>query len=313
MERFQQPSFVITNELLASVSSISEKIGKIDFSGNLANRPLLRENNRLLSVYSSLHMDGSSLTVSLLRDILNGNNVSADLHEIIEAENYAKAYDSLSAVDPYSLQQFKMIHGIATKYLLADSGEFRPGLNGAVRELFAWLNASADSLHPLIQSCVFHYETARLQPFSEGSRKMARLWQKALLIKWRPVFAYLPYESQIEKSEAELAKLMHDSAEEDADITAFIACMLRQIDAAADEVTDRISAGSAETSDAVARLLTVMDYGVSYTGSCLMQKMGLKSRESFREHYLRPAVDQNLIRMTIPDRPNSRNQRYIKI
>ncbi|WP_442984499.1 Fic family protein, partial [Sellimonas sp.] len=29
--------------------------------------------------------------------------------------------------------------------------------------------------------------------------------------------------------------------------------------------------------------------------------------------YLRPAVDMNLIRMTIPDKPNSRNQRYVKI
>ena len=29
--------------------------------------------------------------------------------------------------------------------------------------------------------------------------------------------------------------------------------------------------------------------------------------------YLRPAIDRNLIRMTIPDKPNSRNQRYVKI
>ena len=29
--------------------------------------------------------------------------------------------------------------------------------------------------------------------------------------------------------------------------------------------------------------------------------------------YLRPAIDRNLIRMTIPDKPNSRNQRYAKV
>lgn len=29
--------------------------------------------------------------------------------------------------------------------------------------------------------------------------------------------------------------------------------------------------------------------------------------------YLRPAIDRNLIRMTIPDKPNSRNQRYVKV
>lgn len=45
----------------------------------------------------------------------------------------------------------------------------------------------------------------------------------------------------------------------------------------------------------------------------LMEKLGLKSREGFRRNYLRPALDRKLIEMTIPDKPNSRNQRYIKI
>ena len=44
-----------------------------------------------------------------------------------------------------------------------------------------------------------------------------------------------------------------------------------------------------------------------------LEKLGLKSKEGFRRNYLRPAIDMNLIRMTIPDKPNSRNQRYIKI
>lgn len=44
-----------------------------------------------------------------------------------------------------------------------------------------------------------------------------------------------------------------------------------------------------------------------------MEKLGLKSKEGFRRNYLRPAVDMNLIRMTIPDKPNSRNQRYVKV
>jgi hypothetical protein len=39
---------------------------------------------------------------------------------------------------------------------------------------------------------------------------------------------------------------------------------------------------------------------------------GLKSKETFRRHYLHPAIKLNLIRMTIPDKPNSKNQRYIK-
>lgn len=42
----------------------------------------------------------------------------------------------------------------------------------------------------------------------------------------------------------------------------------------------------------------------------LMKRLGLSDRKNFRENYLRPALDSGLIMRTIPDKPNSRNQRY---
>lgn len=42
----------------------------------------------------------------------------------------------------------------------------------------------------------------------------------------------------------------------------------------------------------------------------LMEKLGLKNRSHFSKNFLRPALEQGLIDMTIPDKPNSRNQRY---
>ena len=36
------------------------------------------------------------------------------------------------------------------------------------------------------------------------------------------------------------------------------------------------------------------------------------TKEVFRRNYLLPAIDLNLIRMTISDKPNSRNQRYVR-
>ena len=56
-----------------------------------------------------------------------------------------------------------------------------------------------------------------------------------------------------------------------------------------------------------------MEYNVPYTSHTLMTKLGLHSKEGFRRTYLRPALDLNLIQMTIPDKPNSKNQRYIKM
>lgn len=56
-----------------------------------------------------------------------------------------------------------------------------------------------------------------------------------------------------------------------------------------------------------------MEYDTPYTAKALMEKLGLGSREGFRRNYLRPAVDMKLIRMTLPDTPNSRNQKYLKV
>ena len=43
-----------------------------------------------------------------------------------------------------------------------------------------------------------------------------------------------------------------------------------------------------------------------------MEKLGLKSRETFRKNYMNPALELGIVQMTIPDKPNSRNQRYVR-
>ena len=63
----------------------------------------------------------------------------------------------------------------------------------------------------------------------------------------------------------------------------------------------------------IRKLLEVMEYDTPYTSKALMEKLGLKLKEGFRRNYLRPAADRNFICMTIPDKPNSRNQRYVKV
>ena len=41
-------------------------------------------------------------------------------------------------------------------------------------------------------------------------------------------------------------------------------------------------------------------------------KLGLKSKETFRKNYMNPAMQLQLVQMTIPEKPKSRNQRYIR-
>jgi ATP-dependent DNA helicase RecG len=42
----------------------------------------------------------------------------------------------------------------------------------------------------------------------------------------------------------------------------------------------------------------------------LQSVLGLSDRMNFLNNYLQPAIESGIIEMTIPDKPNSRNQRY---
>ena len=141
---------------------------------------------------------------------------------------------------------------------------------------------------------------------------MARLWHTAILSKWKPVFEYIPIESQIEKFQEDYYNTIA-KCHIDGESTAFIAFMLSQIDNILDDISVQISEDCEQLSEYVKRMLEVMEYDTPYTSVALMEKLGLKSKEGFRRNYLQPAIELNLIRMTIPDKPNSRNQRYIKL
>ncbi len=41
-----------------------------------------------------------------------------------------------------------------------------------------------------------------------------------------------------------------------------------------------------------------------------MNAIGLRHRHSFRHNYLLPAIELNLIELTVPDKPNSSKQKY---
>ncbi|MCD8105634.1 MAG: hypothetical protein LUF35_11710 [Lachnospiraceae bacterium] len=145
----------------------------------------------------------------------------------------------------------------------------------------------------------------------DANGRMARLWQTAILSKWKPVFACIPLESQIEHFQEDYyASIARCHVEGKSN--AFLEFMLTQIDGILDDVAAQIDQEGAQLSEYVRKLLGVMEYGVPYTGKTLMDRLGLKSRETFRRNYLHPAMEQGLVRMSIPDKPQSRNQRYVK-
>ena len=214
--------FVITNEILSYVSSISEKIGRITATSNLESKPHLRKNNRIRSIHSSLKIEANSLSMGQVRNVINGKMVLGEQKEIQEVKNTYAAYERVSQINPYSIKDLKKYHGIMTKYVVEESGDFRLGEEGVFNgdqcifmapparfvpqlmdELFDWMKDTKTEIHPLILSSVFHYEFVFIHPFSDGNGRMARLWHTAILSKWKPVFEYIPIESQIEKFQEE--------------------------------------------------------------------------------------------------------------
>jgi len=68
------------------------------------------------------------------------------------------------------------------------------------------------------------------------------------------------------------------------------------------------STSTLQVTPQVKKLLSVIKGEM--TRAQLQGLLGLSDRKSFRERYLLPALRQGLIEITIPDKPNSRLQRY---
>ncbi len=121
------PPFAITNKMLGLVSTISEKIGNISSYNNFESKPHLRKNNRIKSIYSSLAIEANSLSLSEVRDVINGHLVLGPQREIQEVKNAYNAYDMLIEINPFSVDELKKYHGTMTYALVNESGIFRTG------------------------------------------------------------------------------------------------------------------------------------------------------------------------------------------
>ncbi|GAB4345524.1 MAG: helix-turn-helix domain-containing protein [Flammeovirgaceae bacterium] len=68
-----------------------------------------------------------------------------------------------------------------------------------------------------------------------------------------------------------------------------------------DQVTDQVT-------DQVKQLILLIED--EHTRKELMIKLRMKHNQNFRDNYLHPALEKKLIELTIPDKPNSKNQKY---
>lgn len=326
-----KPQFSVTNKMLDYISSIMEKIGKLDNYSNLDKMPVLRRNNKICSIHSSLAIEANSLSLNQVKDVIAGKNVLGPQKEIQEVKNAYSAYEKLKEFNPYSIEDLKKVHKIITYLIDDESGTFRKGEEGVfdgdkcihicpkpeiienlMNNLFDWMKKNKDEIHPLILSSVFHYEFVFIHPFSDGNGRTARLWQNIILSNWKEIFEYIPIESQLKKYQEDYYKAI-DNCNKIGESTDFIEFMLKMFDEVLDEFINNTNIVITEESININKLLDVMELNVPMTANKIMEKLGIKSKETFRNTYLYPAMKEGLVFQTIPNKPTSKNQMYYKV
>ena len=314
------PPFTLTPKILALVTEIGEAIGRLQVrDAELLVSPQLRRENRIKSIQASLAIEGNTLNLDQVSAILDGKRVLGSAREIQEVRNAIFAYEAMPQWQPKRLDHLLQAHGL----LMEAPGQFRRGgvgiqkgdeiihmappaanVPGLIQDLLGWL--ASGTIHPLIASCVFHYEFEFIHPFSDGNGRMGRLWQSLILSQWKAALAYLPLESIIRERQEEYSQVLR-TCDAQGHSTAFIEFILGALNEAIfkfknDQVSDQVS-------DQVKALLKALKAG-PLGSAALMSKFKLKHRPSFRKNYLQPALDAGWIEATEPDSPRSPTQKY---
>lgn len=244
------PPFSINSQIIKFIADISEKLGKLSIATSEALDLRLRRINQVRTIQGTLAIEGNELTEEQITAILGGKRVIAPVKEVTEAKNAIDIYERLLSFEPTKEKDLLNAHQGLMLGLIDSAGRYRSGgvMKGEkvihmappaarvaplMADLFSWLGSTDE--HPLIKSCLFHYEFEFIHPFADGNGRMGRLWQSLILAKWQPLFAYLPIENLIHQHQDAYYEAINKSTQL-TDSAPFIEFMLSMIDKTLDEL-----------------------------------------------------------------------------
>ena len=223
-----EPPFERTSAIDDLCMEIAELVGMLHPASGLSSSPVLHRELRIRTIRSSLMIEGNTLSEEAVTAIMDGKRVLGPAKDILEVENAKRAYDLLDSLDPHSLEDLLQAHRVMMDKLVEHAGCFRTKNVGVfdgdtlihagtpasyvpqvMSDLFEWLGTT--NLHPLLASCIFHYEFEFIHPFADGNGRTGRLWHTLLLSRWRPALAWLPIESVIRERQQRYYRALAES------------------------------------------------------------------------------------------------------
>ena len=287
------PPFTITDEILRLVSEISERVGELNVMlGERMPSPMLRKENQIKTIHSSLAIEHNSLSLQQVTDVINGKHVLGAPNEIQEVKNAVQAYQLMQSLDAFQEKDLLRAHGLMMADLVDNAGRYRKGGVGVfageqcihmappadnvpflMADLFEWI--STTDTHPLVSSCVFHYEFEFIHPFMDGNGRMGRYWQTMLLSRWKGIFAWLSVETIVKQHQQDYYDAIAQS-DSQGNNTIFIIFMLRCILQTIKEqqkVTDKVAYKVTDKSED--KLLNIIRATPAITIPQLMQMLSL--------------------------------------
>jgi Fic family protein len=314
------------------LAKIVETVTKLEYGTGFKRDIRLHRKNRMRTIHSSLAIEGNSLTLGEVTAVIEGKVVAGKQTEIKEVKNAYEAYDKIMTLDPYDVKDFLKAHKLMTEGLVDEAGKFRSGdvgvfdgdvavhigarpqfVSDLIKDLFDW--AKDSGLHPVLKSAILHYEIETIHPFADGNGRMGRLWQTLLLAKWNAIFAWIPMESVMNQNRPEYYDALY-YGQHSGDSSRFIEfTLLALLEVLQKTNTDLLTAeqDNAQVTDQVDRAEKIIEFCVQPKSREEIQSfVGIAHREHFRAKILKPLLDSGKLKMTIPDKPNSRNQKYVK-
>lgn len=188
------PPFSLTAEILSLSEQISCALGQLEGLKLLQPSVKLRRSNQIKTIHASLGIEGNSLSIEQITDILENRLVLGPSKDILEVKNAVLVYTDLQRFNPCNLKDLLKAHQILMRGLVDNPGRLRAQGVGIlqgdhvvhmappakqllrlIEQLFQFIN-QANQFSWAIKSCIFHYEFEFIHPFIDGNGRMGRLW-----------------------------------------------------------------------------------------------------------------------------------------